>query len=279
MDFARGAASDKQGNVYFTDQRMRRIYKWSPVNGLRLIADFPWKPSSIAFDSENHLLVLFQYTPQPGLMVNGKQQQSETLPDSHGTSFSGWGNSGYDMMVYTIDPRNPEETIAILPQRDMASVGTVAKALYPSNRWRDFHDFNEVALYQPKKCFVAPDGVTIIPRVYDLARTAALSEAIPGKPFYATNEYDARMVKMDVNANGTLSNLKYFAEAGEFGSCVDSEGNVFSTFGNVYKFNPQGQLQKTIRVPERPSTLAWTGENRDKLFVTSRHECFVVDNQ
>lgn len=277
LDFARGAASDKQGNVYFTDQRMKRIYRWSPDSGLRLVADFPWKPSSLAFDTENRLLVLFQYTPQPGLLINGKQQEAEVLPDSHGTSFSGWGNSGYDMMVYTIDPMNPEETIELLPQRDMASVGTVAKALYPSNRWRDFHDFNEVAVYQPKKCFVAPDGVTIIPRVYDLARTAALAEAIPGKPFYATNEYDARMVKMDVNANGTLSNLKYFAEAGEFGSCVDSEGNVFSTFGNVYKFNPRGQLMQTIPLPERPSTLTWTGAGRDKLFVTSRHNCFVID--
>lgn len=80
------------------------------------------------------------------------------MPDTKGTSFSGYGNSAYTMRVYSIDPENPEETIKLLPRVPMGQVKNVYKALYPSNRWRDFHDFNAVSVYVPEMCFLAPDG-------------------------------------------------------------------------------------------------------------------------
>ncbi|MCO7113613.1 hypothetical protein NIB75_17460 [Bacteroides uniformis] len=54
------------------------------------------------------------------------------------------------MRVYSIDPENPEETIKLLPRVPMGQVKNVYKALYPSNRWRDFHDFNAVSVYVPR---------------------------------------------------------------------------------------------------------------------------------
>lgn len=56
------------------------------------------------------------------------------------------------MRVYSIDPENPEETIKLLPRVPMGQVKNVYKALYPSNRWRDFHDFNAVSVYVPEMC-------------------------------------------------------------------------------------------------------------------------------
>jgi len=66
----------------------------------------------------------------------------------------------------------------------MGSVTNVHKALYPSNRWRDYHDFDKVVAAGNEECFVAPDGVTIIPVCYDLARSSGLTEAYPGKKVY-----------------------------------------------------------------------------------------------
>lgn len=60
----------------------------------------------------------------------------------------------------------------------MGQVKNVYKALYPSNRWRDFHDFNAVSVYVPEMCFLAPDGKTIIPHYFDLSRSSSLLEAI-----------------------------------------------------------------------------------------------------
>ena len=277
FEFAEGIARDSKGNIYFCESRFRRIYKWdTETNGLSLIADFPWKPSALACDTEDNLLVVFRYDPQPGYMVNGEQEKVPLLPDRTGTSFSGWGNSGFAMLVYSINPDDPEHTIKPLPLVPMNSVRSVYKALYPSNRWRDFHDFNTSVMFAPEMCFMAPDGKTIIPQQYDLARGSSLLEAYPGKPFYASDEYDRRMVKMDVAPNGTLSNLQYFVEWGEFGSAVDEAGNLYVADGNVRVFDKNGADKGIIEIPERPSTLQLGGKNRDILFITGRSKLFAV---
>jgi hypothetical protein len=178
FEYAQGIARDSKGNVYFCENRLRRIYKWSAEsNSLSMIADFPWKASTLAVDSRDNLLVSFRYDPQPGYTVDGKQEAFSPLPDGSGTSYAGYGNDTSPMLFYSIDPDNPEETIRPLQLAPMGQVRDVRKALYPSNRRRDRHDFNTVALYVPEKCFVAPDGKTIIPQFFDLARCAALQEA------------------------------------------------------------------------------------------------------
>nr|WP_321335114.1 glycosyl hydrolase family 28-related protein [uncultured Bacteroides sp.] len=277
FEFAEGIARDSKGNIYFCENRMRRIYKWSvETNSLSLLADFPWKPLSLACDTQDNLLVVFRYDPQPGYLIDGKQEHIDELPDANGTSFSGWGNSGFGSWVYAIDTKNPEESIKLLPKVPMGQIANVQKALYPSNRWRDYHDFNEVLVFVPKYCFVAPDGVTIIPECYDLARSSAVLEAYPGKPYYAADEYDKRMVKMDVAANGTLSNLTYFVERGEFGSAVDKEGNLYVADGQIYIYNPSGKEIGMIEVPERPSTIQFGGKEGHTLFITGRSALYSV---
>ena len=128
----------------------------------------------------------------------------------------------------------------------------------------------------PNHCFIAPDSVTIIPECYDLARSSGVLEAIPGKPFYASDEYDARMVKMDVKEDGTLSNLHYFVEQGEFGSAVDKNGNLFVANGHIYIYNPDGEQIGLIKVPERPSTIQFGGKDKDVLFITARSSLYAV---
>ena len=158
----------------------------------------------------------------------------------------------------------------------MGSVKNVAKAIYPAHRWRDSHDFNSVSVQVPDSCFVAPDGVTIIPECYDLARSSGVLEAIPGKPFYAADEYDARMVRMDVAEDGTLSNLKYFVEQAEFGSAVDDQGNLYIANGQIYIYNPAGERLGVIQVPERPATIQFGGKDHKRLFITARSSLFAV---
>ena len=53
-------------------------------------------------------------------------------------------------LIHIFDPENPEETIKLLPRVPMGQLKNVYKALYPSNRWRDFHDFNAVSVYVPE---------------------------------------------------------------------------------------------------------------------------------
>jgi hypothetical protein len=278
FEFALGLCRDSKGNVYFAEQRMKRIYKWSvETNSLSLLADFQWEPLSLACDSRDNLLVVFRYNPQQGFLINGQQEKYVNPPDASGTSFSGWGNSGFGTLVYSVNPGNPEETIQKLEKVSMGTVDNISKALYPSNRWRDYHDFNTISVARDTECFIAADGKTIIPICYDLARSCALIEAFPGKPLYASDEYDKRTVKFDVDSKGYLSTLHYFAEKGEFSSVPDNQGNVYVADGEVYVYNKDGKQTGLINIPERPSTIVFGGKEGKTLFITGRSALFKIE--
>ncbi len=280
FEFAVGMCHDSKGNIYFSEQRMKRIYKWSvETESLSLLADFPWQPLSLACDSKDNLLVVFRYDPQPGLQVNGQEEHFSNPPDADGTSFSKWGNSGFGTLVYSIDPQHPDETISLLKKVKMGSIIPVYKALYPSNRWRDFHDFNEVSLNRNEECWLAPDGKTIVPICYDLARSCALVEAFPGKTMYAADEYDKRTVSYKVDEMGYLSDLKYVAEKGEFSSIPDMHGNLYVADGELYIYNKNGEQTGLINIPERPATLSFGGNDGKTLYVSGRSALYRVNSE
>ena len=278
FEFALGLCKDSKGNVYFAEQRMKRIYKWSAeTNSLSLLSDFQWEPLSLACDSKDNLLVVFRYNPQPGLIINGQPEKYVNPPDAYGTSFSGWGNSGFGTLVYSVNPENPEETLQKLGKVPMGSVDNIYKALYPSNRWRDYHDFNIISVNRDEECFIAPDGKTIIPVCYDLARSCALADAFPGKPLYAADEYDKRTVRFNVDTKGYISDLKYFAEKGEFSSVPDNQGNVYVADGEIYIYDKNGIQIKMINVPERPSSITFGGKEGKTLFITGRSALYRLE--
>ena len=136
------------------------------------------------------------------------------------------------------------------------------------------HDFNEISVYKPEYCFIAPDGVTIIPEQYDFARSSSVLEAIPGKAFYASDEYNHLLARMDVRPDGTLGNLTPFVNVGEFGSAVDKEGNVYVADGYIYVFDKQGKQTGLIRVPERPTSLVIAGKDGNTLYIAARSSLY-----
>ena len=278
FEFAEGLTRDSKGNIYFCEQRMRRIYKWDvEKNALSMIGDYPWKPLSLACDTKDNLLVIFRYDPQPGYFIDGKQESVPVLPDAEGTDFSKWGNSGFATWVYSIDPRNPDETMRLLPKVKTGTVNPVAKAFYASNRWRDSRDFDQASVFVPEYCFVAPDGVTVIPEQYDLARSSSVAEAVPGLPFYGVDEYGQRTVRMDVLPDGTLTNLTHFTERGDFGAVTDKKGNVYIIDGHVSVLNSNGECIRTIEVPERPASIVIGGKTGNTLFMAARTSIYRVE--
>jgi sugar lactone lactonase YvrE len=277
FEFAQSPCTDSKGNIYFCESRMRRIYKLSATtHTISLITDYSWQPLSLACDQKDNLLVVFKYVPLPGHLINGQQETFTNPPDAAGTSFSGWGNSGFAIRAYSLDPENPDETIHLLPTARMGSIDPIYKALYPAHRWRDFHDFNTITIAKAQDCFVAPDSVTIIPVVYDLARSTALAAAYPGQPLYTTDEYDGRTVRLRVNSEGYLSDLIYFAERGEFASATDKTGNVCIAAGQIYRYDAAGKQTGLIRVPERPTGLAFGTKDPGTLYVTSHHSLYAM---
>ena len=275
FEFAQGITSDSKGNVYFCETRLSHLYKWSAETGtVSLIADMGWNPFTLATDTKDNLLVVFRYDPQPGYMVNGEQETVEILADDY-PGYSGWGNSGWATYAYSIDPDDPGNTFQPMKRVKSDEVNDVYKLLYPSSRWRG--DFETAVVYTPENYFMAPDGVTYIPETYDLGRSAALSEAYPGKVIFLADEMLKRVVTLDVGSDGKLSGLRNFTQQnGEFSQVVDKEGNVYVADGVIHIYDKDGNRKGIIEVEERPISLTFGGKDENTLFITSRTSLFSV---
>ncbi len=115
-------------------------------------------------------------------------------------------------------------------------------------------------------------GVKSSPQI----RSFGLGLAVPGEPFYVTDESELRTWVADVNPDGSLKNFRLFAEQGGESVTVDSRGNVYIAAGQVYVYDPAGKLIDTIEVPERPIQLMFGGADRKTLFIAARTSLYSV---
>jgi sugar lactone lactonase YvrE len=276
FEFAAGVTSDSKGNIYFGENRLKKIYKWdASTRALSILADYPWKPFTLATDTEDNLLVIFRYDPQPGYMANGAQETVLRLPDDN-PMYSGWGNSGWAAFGYSINPDNPDETFAPLSRIATKEAKNVSKIIYPASRWRG--DFNEVVVGMPENSFIAPDGTTIIPETYDLGRSASLGSVTVGQTqsFYVSHENNKTTVKLDVNPDGTLSNPQEIYPRGQYSSVVDRAGNLYIADGEIFVYDKSGKEIKRIQLEERPISLTIGGKDFDILFVTTTKSLYGI---
>ena len=276
FEFAAGITADSKGNVYFGENRLKKIYKWDASRqSLNLLADYPWKPFTLATDTKDNLLVIFRYDPQPGYIVNGEQETVPRLPDDN-PMYSGWGNSGWAAYGYSIDPNNPDETFMPLPRIATKDAQNIRKIIYPASRWRG--DFNRVVTAMPENSFLAPDQVTIIPETYDLGRSAALISVTPGQtePVYVAHENNKSTVRLDVKSDGTLTNLTETYPQGQYSSATDKDGNLYIADGEIFVYDKSGKEVKRIRLDERPISLAIGGKDLNILFATTTKSLFGI---
>ena len=276
FELASGAVADSQGNVYFCENRLKKIYKWSAETGeVTLLADYPWKPFTLAVDTQDNLLVIFRYDPQPGYLVNGKQETVPRLPDDN-PMYSGWGNSGWAAWGYSFDPDNADATMKPMPRVATSSVKNVARVIHPSSRWRG--DFEKVAESMPEYSFIAPDGVTLIPETYDLGRSCALIAVTPGQAqkAYVTNENVKITLAYTVDADGSLSQPQQLCPYGQYSNVTDRDGNIYVADGEIFVYAPDGKELKRIRLEERPISLAIGGKQGELLFATTTRSIYAL---
>jgi sugar lactone lactonase YvrE len=270
-----GAAVDTSGRLYFVDSHFQRIYRLtSETKDLRVIRDNPLDPVNLAFDKAGNLIVV--------------------------------SAGGRGLTVYAIRPDGPEDEVTVLePQASVDRPGTTAAL--PVNYWvnGDFTNtvsldtleytsldqlFAKVVTTRRTFHYVSPDRTLFIPADEAFVQgvpyfgykfgyalnTSRLAKAEPGKPFYVTNESEQRTYRGMVNPDGTLSDLRLFAEQGGESVAQDAAGNVYLAAGQIFVYNPAGKPIDVIAVPERPLCLIFGGKDGRTLFVLTHTSLYAL---
>jgi hypothetical protein len=255
-----GGAVDSSGNVYFVDAKWQTIYRWnSATRQLSKARDNPLDPVQLFFDKAGDLIVV---------------------------SYAGQGT------VYSFKPGSDDDGITLLPAMPAQPRPGMIPVL-PAAYWRNENDFLEAIFAKKPYQFVSPDGSTFLPagqqfvsgelyygtKLNDLLRGFGLAPAVEGQPYYVTNESGETTYVGIVGDDGALSNLRLFAERGGESVTVDEKGNVYMAAGQVFVYNPAGDLIDTIDIPERPSQLLFGGSDGHTLFILARSSLYAVQTR
>lgn len=267
-EFATGAVSDSKGNVYFCENQQKRVYRWSAeTNTISIYADYPYQPFSLAVDTQDNLIVICRYDPQPGFEEEEPPKTIEALADNN-PYYSGWGNGGWAVLAYAINPDRVDDMQPLkLTKTD--EVEKVERVIHPTHRWRE--NFKEVTIRIAETSFMAPDGVTIIPNTFDLGRSVQLMGVSPNQnePVYVTHEDPKITYRFQVDDKGMLSNRSEFVKRGEYSNVPDGQGDLYLAEGQILVFDKDGKEIKRIKLDERVHSMTWGGKNKNELFVTT----------
>jgi sugar lactone lactonase YvrE len=272
---ASGGAVDPAGRLYFTDPRWHRIYRWLPEEKkLEIVRDNPLEPVNLAFDNAGNLIVV--------------------------------SSGGPTMAVYSFRPDGPEDQLTVLEKQPAAERPAMA-ALLPVNYWvnGDFTNtldpktleyvtleemFEKLVTTRKPFNYVSPDGAVFIPsedvivqgpphlgyKWAYILQAYGLVKAVPGRPFYVTNESEQRTYRGRVNPDGTLADLKLFAEQGGESLAQDARGNVYIAAGQIFVYSPEGRRTGVIEVPERPLHILFGGKDGKTLFILTQASLYAV---
>ncbi len=251
------ATADAKGNVYFTDAHEGHIYRWSVGRQkVELVRDIPEGPVQLAFDKAGDLLVV---------------------------AYSGKGT------VLSFDPETAGSEIDTIEAK-ACPPPTGMEPVLPVSRWMGREAFLRDTTMEKPYYFLSPDGTTFIPagedfvtgavmwgtKLADVLRAFDLAPAFEGHPFYVTNEAELETWAFDVQSDGTLANPRLFVREGGEALTTDDHGNVYIAAGQIRVFSPSGESIEVIRVPQRPTSLAFGGPDHTTLFITARSALYAT---
>jgi hypothetical protein len=252
-----GGAVDGEGNLYFVDAKWQSICRFSPTDRqVTMVRNSPLEPVQLAFDKAGDLIVI---------------------------SYAGNGT------VYSFKPDSGGDQITLLkavPSETRPGMNVVLPATF----WRNDNDFlDKIPVRKPYQ-FVSPDGSTFVPagedfvsgelyygsKIHDVLRAFGMVTVTPNQPYFVSDESEEKTYSGSVGVDGTIGNLKLFAEQGGEGLTWDEQGNVYIAAGQIFVYSPAGKLIDTIEVPERPSQLLFGGRDGKTLFILARSSLYAV---
>ena len=123
---------------------------------------------------------------------------------------------------------------------------------------------------------LTPDGKTLTLLADDFGQPNGVCFALDEKTLFVNDTDKQHIRAFDVNADGTLTNNRVWANTvGEGagapdGMKIDSSGNVYSCGpGGIHVFAPDATCLGVIKVPEYTANFCWGDDDLKSLFITA----------
>ncbi len=242
--FTEGAASDSEGNVYFSDQPNDRILKWSTEGKLTTFLEPAGRANGLCFDKAGNLWACADGKNELW-RIDSARKIEVVLKDYKGKLMNGPNDVWIrpDGGLYFSDP------------------------YYQRDYW------SHHSAPQDKQCvyFLTPDHQRLIRVAEDLEQPNGLIGSADGKTLYIADLGAHKTYRYQTQPDGSLTDKTLFCEMGSDGMTLDAQGNVYLTTKGVTVFDAAGKKIEQIDVPGE----AWTGnvcfggKDRKTLFITA----------
>jgi len=264
--FTEGPAVDKNGNVFFTDQPNNKIYKWDAANNaITPFLNETGRANGMAFDKDGNLIAcadmygeIWKIAPNGSHVVLVDDYQGKMLNGPNDV----WINPVNGGM-YITDPIFPRD---YWEEEDPRRQG-----------WPPTHSEQAATGKGGHVYYLAPGSLTLV-RVTTQAEWDADSwpngvvGTPDGKKLYVNKWAGDNMGGtwvFDINADGTLSNMKKFIDMGGDGMSMDERGNIYISNGTgVNVFDEKGKMLLTIFTGGGATNNVFAGKDGQTLFIT-----------
>ncbi len=263
--FTEGPAADAKGSVYFTDQPNNSIYRWDCESGeITLFTDQSGRSNGMYFDAQGYLIACadmdnqlwrFDMRSTSGrLLPQGRKngQPEILITDYRGKLLNGpndvWiaKDGGY----YLTDPYFKRDYWTRNPERQQPVEG----------------------LY-----YLAPGGKQLVMLDSTLNQPNGLVGTPDGKYLYVAEAKANRILKYDIQTDGSLTNRQVFANMGSDGMTIDDRGNIYLTGDGVTVFDKNGQQIAYFPIPEDwTANVCFGGKERNILFITASKSVYTL---
>jgi len=249
FEFTEGPASDKQGNVFFTDQPNDRILKWSTEGELSTFMQPCGRANGLCFDRKGNLWVAADEKNE--LWRIDKEGKVTTMARHfEGKLFNGPNDIWISRKgrVFFTDP------------------------FYKRAYWKRGPREMTECVYS-----VAANGKDLTKLISDLKQPNGIIGTPDGKLLYVADIGDSKTYSYHIEKGGSLSDRRLYCSMGSDGMTIDDHGNVYLTNKGVFVFDPAGRQIEHIEVPEPwTANVCFGGKDRRALFITASKGLYSV---
>lgn len=242
--FTEGPASDKDGNVYFTDQPNDKIIKWhANDNSLSIFKEPSGRANGLYFDHDGNLLAAADENNELW-RIDSNGNVDTLLTSFEDKKLNGPNDIWVDLKggIYFTDP------------------------YYQREYWtRTKAEISEKNVY-----YISPDGKEVSIIASGFVQPNGIIGTPDGKTLYVADIGDKKTYAYTIQPNGTLTGKKLFTNMGSDGMTIDNKGNIYLTGDGVTVFNKKGEQLHHIPINENwTANITFGGKDQNILFITA----------